>query len=187
MSSDDYLDDYTTWPGEIDEIDEFHGLGALYMYDKCPKCGGKLVKRNGKYGKFYGCENFSSGCKFTCKADYVAPAVLCEKPKEKNMENMETKAATPATPTPASGMTLDSRLKFLELAKDFTIEKPDFAGADWNYKVTMKNGDLVAFFGEDGLTYHVSGVYNNCTDYKEINPEEFDRLRAFCETLKGNQ
>lgn len=30
----------------------------------CPKCGSKLVKRNGKYGEFYGCSNFPN-CKYT--------------------------------------------------------------------------------------------------------------------------
>jgi predicted RNA-binding Zn-ribbon protein involved in translation (DUF1610 family) len=30
----------------------------------CPKCGNKLIKRNGKYGRFYGCSNFPK-CKFT--------------------------------------------------------------------------------------------------------------------------
>lgn len=29
----------------------------------CPKCGGRLVKRQGRYGEFYGCENFPS-CRF---------------------------------------------------------------------------------------------------------------------------
>lgn len=29
----------------------------------CPYCGGKLVKRKGKFGKFYGCSNFPS-CRF---------------------------------------------------------------------------------------------------------------------------
>lgn len=32
----------------------------------CPKCGGKLVERNGKYGKFIGCSNFPN-CKYTSK------------------------------------------------------------------------------------------------------------------------
>ncbi|WP_366509026.1 topoisomerase DNA-binding C4 zinc finger domain-containing protein [Ruminococcus sp.] len=32
----------------------------------CPQCGGRLRKRNGKYGEFYGCENYSvSGCRYT--------------------------------------------------------------------------------------------------------------------------
>lgn len=30
----------------------------------CPKCGGSLILRNGKYGKFYGCSNYPK-CRFT--------------------------------------------------------------------------------------------------------------------------
>jgi len=30
----------------------------------CPRCGGELVKRKGKYGKFWGCANFPR-CKYT--------------------------------------------------------------------------------------------------------------------------
>lgn len=30
----------------------------------CPKCGGRLVARNGKYGQFWGCSNYPK-CKFT--------------------------------------------------------------------------------------------------------------------------
>ena len=34
----------------------------------CPRCGGKLVKRHGRYGDFYGCENYSkSNCRYTRK------------------------------------------------------------------------------------------------------------------------
>ena len=32
----------------------------------CPKCGGRLVERRGKYGSFYGCSNYPK-CKFTTK------------------------------------------------------------------------------------------------------------------------
>lgn len=32
----------------------------------CPDCGGNLVLRRGKYGKFYGCSNYPK-CKFTIK------------------------------------------------------------------------------------------------------------------------
>lgn len=31
---------------------------------KCPKCGGNLLKRKGKYGSFWGCSNYPK-CKFT--------------------------------------------------------------------------------------------------------------------------
>lgn len=33
---------------------------------KCAKCGGLLVKRNGKFGEFYGCSNYPK-CSFTTK------------------------------------------------------------------------------------------------------------------------
>lgn len=32
----------------------------------CPKCGGNLIKRNGKYGSFLGCSNYPN-CKYTYK------------------------------------------------------------------------------------------------------------------------
>lgn len=32
----------------------------------CPKCGGKLILRNGKYGSFYGCSNYPR-CQYTKK------------------------------------------------------------------------------------------------------------------------
>ncbi|MBO7366098.1 MAG: NERD domain-containing protein [Bacteroidales bacterium] len=32
----------------------------------CPRCGGKIVPREGKYGRFYGCSNYPD-CKFTYK------------------------------------------------------------------------------------------------------------------------
>lgn len=35
---------------------------------KCPRCGAKLVLRNGEYGKFYGCSNFPE-CTFTKNID----------------------------------------------------------------------------------------------------------------------
>lgn len=34
----------------------------------CPKCGGKLIERTGKYGKFIGCSNYPK-CKFTMKSN----------------------------------------------------------------------------------------------------------------------
>ena len=32
-------------------------------HNKCPKCGGQLVKRVGKYGNFIGCSNYPR-CKY---------------------------------------------------------------------------------------------------------------------------
>jgi hypothetical protein len=34
----------------------------------CPRCGGKLVLRNGRYGQFYGCSNYPK-CRFTHPAE----------------------------------------------------------------------------------------------------------------------
>ncbi len=34
----------------------------------CPRCGGTLVKRNGRYGAFYGCANYP-GCRYTRNAE----------------------------------------------------------------------------------------------------------------------
>ena len=47
----------------------FEELGKLQKSVKgeeltCPKCGGVLVKRRGRYGEFYGCEEFPR-CRFT--------------------------------------------------------------------------------------------------------------------------
>ena len=34
----------------------------------CQECGGRLIKRTGKYGDFWGCSNYSTkGCKYTRK------------------------------------------------------------------------------------------------------------------------
>ena len=32
--------------------------------NRCPRCGGKLVLRDGRYGKFYGCQNYPN-CRYT--------------------------------------------------------------------------------------------------------------------------
>lgn len=39
---------------------------AKEMGKYCPNCGGKLIIKGGKYGRFYGCLNFPK-CKFTLK------------------------------------------------------------------------------------------------------------------------
>ncbi|MCZ0630709.1 topoisomerase DNA-binding C4 zinc finger domain-containing protein [[Ruminococcus] gnavus] len=30
----------------------------------CPKCGGEMIRRNGRYGEFWGCGNFPK-CRYT--------------------------------------------------------------------------------------------------------------------------
>ena len=31
----------------------------------CPRCGGKLMPRTGRYGNFYGCSNYNDSVKIT--------------------------------------------------------------------------------------------------------------------------
>lgn len=40
-------------------------------YGKCPKCGGRLVLRNGKYGQFKGCSNYPK-CRFIAKQSKIS-------------------------------------------------------------------------------------------------------------------
>lgn len=37
------------------------------ILDLCPKCGGELIQKNGRYGMFYGCTNYPT-CRYTRKA-----------------------------------------------------------------------------------------------------------------------
>jgi uncharacterized membrane protein len=49
-----------------EHIDEINKMRKDLNDNICPRCGGKLVERNGKYGKFYGCSNYPK-CKFIKK------------------------------------------------------------------------------------------------------------------------
>ncbi|MCR5695278.1 MAG: UvrD-helicase domain-containing protein [Clostridia bacterium] len=41
---------------------------------ECPQCGGRLVRKEGQFGEFWGCENYkSSGCKFTRNIRWKSP------------------------------------------------------------------------------------------------------------------
>lgn len=49
----------------IDSIEERHtAKETVVRKRKCPRCGGELRLRNGKYGQFYGCSNYPN-CRFT--------------------------------------------------------------------------------------------------------------------------
>ena len=49
-----------------ENIDYYEYYKNIFKLEKmiCPKCGSDLVKRNGKYGEFYGCSNYPK-CKYT--------------------------------------------------------------------------------------------------------------------------
>lgn len=49
---------------KVTVIEAKNSARILVSKGVCPKCGGKLVKRSGKYGEFYGCSNYPI-CRFT--------------------------------------------------------------------------------------------------------------------------
>lgn len=50
----------------VSEIDAVFGTSMKREQFTCPKCGGRLVRRTGKNGDFYGCSNYGSlGCRYT--------------------------------------------------------------------------------------------------------------------------
>ena len=57
-----HQESYAVTPRE--HLDHIRKLQTDLKNDICPRCGGKLLFRKGKYGKFYGCSNYPS-CKFT--------------------------------------------------------------------------------------------------------------------------
>ena len=49
-----------------EHVENINANKEEYGNDICPKCGGKLVGRNGKYSNFIGCSNYPK-CKYTRK------------------------------------------------------------------------------------------------------------------------
>lgn len=51
------------------ELKEKYGEDLKKERFECPLCGGRLVKRSGPYGEFFGCSNYrTAGCKYIRKA-----------------------------------------------------------------------------------------------------------------------
>lgn len=49
------------------ELKERYGEELKREQWECPLCGGRLLKKSGPYGEFYGCSNYRSlGCKYKC-------------------------------------------------------------------------------------------------------------------------
>lgn len=49
----------------VKEIDEAYGGAMRREQYTCPLCGGRLVRRSGPYGDFFGCSNYrTSGCRY---------------------------------------------------------------------------------------------------------------------------
>lgn len=49
----------------VQELQEAHQQEIQHERFECPECGGRLVKRSGPYGEFFGCSNYATtGCRF---------------------------------------------------------------------------------------------------------------------------
>ena len=49
-----------------EHINNIHKMQLDIENNICPRCGAKLVIRNGDYGEFYGCSNYPK-CRYTQK------------------------------------------------------------------------------------------------------------------------
>lgn len=80
------------------------------------------------------------------------------------------------------------KLDLISLAKEFSVKRVVKKGEmeEDGYEVTFvdEGGNLAAFIPDDGdIQYYVTGCYNSGCDWLEIQPNEFDRLREFCELM----
>lgn len=64
---------------------------STFESDRCPACGGHLLKKNGKYGQFLGCENFPD-CRYAASV-VQHQDVLNEKKRPKKPESLLSTAA----------------------------------------------------------------------------------------------
>lgn len=49
------------------ELKAIYGDKMKSDHFECPLCGGRLIKKSGRYGEFIGCSNYSKGCRYTKK------------------------------------------------------------------------------------------------------------------------
>ena len=63
------ITDYETHKKHIKYAEKVKSRKQEENISKCPKCGGNLVLRNGKYGKFIGCSNYPK-CTYTKEKKY---------------------------------------------------------------------------------------------------------------------
>lgn len=52
----------------VRELKSRYGEDLKREWFECPRCGGRLLKKSGQYGEFWGCSNYkTTGCKYTRK------------------------------------------------------------------------------------------------------------------------
>ena len=65
------------------------------------------------------------------------------------------------------------------MAKDFKIEHL----SDDEYRISLKESDLCAFFNSDGVEYCLAGCYNSGSDYRTVDLGGLKKLKVFMDYL----
>lgn len=80
----------------------------------CPRCGGKIEKRNGKNGEFYACSNYrTTGCKFTFNKQIITDFL------NRVVEFLET---TPDVPQPEKIYGYQTSQNYIEMDTTHALE-----------------------------------------------------------------
>lgn len=138
--------------------------------DKCPKCGSKLVKRNGKNGLFMGCSNFPK-CKFT--RDYVLD-------NDKNVSKILTFNSEPFS---FQDEKYQSKVK---LAKDFVFSNLNM---DTKMLLEIKNWDedvgICMNILDDSVTVEDEKYIESVLGYAHHRRDKRTSLEYACDLIVG--
>ncbi len=90
---------------------------------------------------------------------------------------------------------IKDKLEFLAKAQDFNIKKSEFEWEDGVYEVSLKERDTdahpviatISSLDDNEVMYFVGNVYNNCSEYAQIDINELNRLVEMVEYLVGSK
>ncbi len=157
QSIDDYL------PKKEPKNKKPHKINEIIEYGKCPRCGGLLVLKEGRYGEFIGCDNYPN-CRYTSD---IPNKQSDEKtnPDKPTTKDKLTKHKQNMTENEWTKMICDKLakdLKFLDLQVD-VLQRIPYANMITSY--TMEEGkwepnELVSSLFETDLVVYenISGI-----------------------------
>lgn len=73
------------------------------------------------------------------------------------------------------------KLELLSMAEGYMIKKKQ--GYAQTYEVQHDTAEVGAIISGDMIQYYITGVYNNCADWEEIDMDALMKLKKFCEFL----
>ena len=80
-------------------------------------------------------------------------------------------------------MISNERLELLSLADKFKVTDRGKGKYEVEYDYCNDGYPLSAFIDDDGIEYCVSGVYNNSSDYADIDVKALGELVRFCKMI----